>query len=106
MVLKRLSILGTMILAACVPASGPGRDMPSSYYNKVATKAETNAWRAAQRTNTPSAYRAFINSYPRSRYVPAATDRIKSMTKRNPFLPRTIGAGREGGGREGGSRSY
>ena len=34
------------------------------------------AWRSAQRVNTSKAYRGFINSYPRSCYVPAASAKL------------------------------
>lgn len=105
MLLKRLSVLATMILAACVPSTGPGQNAPASQFNKTATRAEADAWRAAQNADTPAAYRAFIRSYPRSRYVPAATERISATAKKSPLSLRNVGAGRERGG-GGASSSY
>lgn len=88
--LRRLSILGSLLLAACVPSLGPAGWAPSGYYNRVATKAETAAWRAAQRANTARAYRAFINNYPRSRYVPMATKKLTIAVTKKPTVVRNV----------------
>src|SRR5262249_29977539 len=40
-------------------------------------------WREAQRVNTAAAYRTFINTYPRSPYVPAATAKLSALVKKN-----------------------
>jgi hypothetical protein len=68
---------------------------PSGYYNKVATRAETAAWREAQRVNTAAAYRGFINRYPRSPYVPAASAKLSALVKKTnpPTLWNVIGEG-------------
>ncbi len=104
MMLRRLSILGSLLLAACVPTQVP-QLQPSGYYNKVATKAETADWRAAQRANTAAAYRAFINKYPRSRFVPAATARLSAIVKKKSPNIRDLTGGGVGGntGASGGS---
>jgi hypothetical protein len=103
MKLRRLSVLGSLLLAACIPTQVPELH-PSGYYNRVATREETAAWRAAQRANTAHAYRAFINNYPRSRYVPAATAKLRSVVKKRPPTIRIFeGAGsNQGGGGRGG----
>ena len=84
--LRRLSVLGSLLLAACVPAQGPGGALygQASCYITPPTRAEAAAWRAAQSTNTARAYRAFINNYPRSCYVPAATDRLSRVVTKKP----------------------
>lgn len=102
--LRRLSILGSLLLAACVPTYVPPLQ-PSGYYNRVATKAETAAWREAQRINTARAYRNFIHQYPRSRYVPAATAKLKAIVNKPPPVIRDVfgsGSGGQGGGMRGG----
>lgn len=106
MMLRRLSILGSLLLAACVPSLGPAGWTPSGYHNKVPTKAEAAAWRATQRANTASAYRAFINSYPRSRYVPAATAKLSAVVKKRPPVIRDVGVRSGGGDRPGSSSPY
>jgi hypothetical protein len=86
MFLKRLSILGSMLLAACVPSQRlPGPQMPANCYNNSPSSSELAAWRAAIRQNTRSAYRAFIRSYPRSCFVPMATAKISAA----PDKPKT-----------------
>lgn len=105
--LRRLSILGSLLLAACVPQVP--QVMPTAYYNKVATKAEANAWRAAQRLNTANAYRTFINSYPRSRYVPMAIERLSVIVKKSPSVVRVLsgsGGGSGGTSSSGGRSGY
>lgn len=102
--LRRLSILGSLLLAACVPNYVPPLQ-PSGYYNRVATKEETAAWRAALRINTANAYRTFIHQYPRSRYVPAATAKLSAIVnRRQPDIRNISGAGNasQGGGMRGG----
>jgi hypothetical protein len=103
MMLRRLSILGSLLLAACVPNYVPPLQ-PSGYYNRVATKEETAAWRAALRINTASAYRTFIHNYPRSRYVPAATAKLSAIVNKQQPIIRNVFGGREsnGGGSRGG----
>jgi hypothetical protein len=88
--LRRLSILGSLLLAACVPGLGPGVAPTISCYTKVPTKAEAGAWRSAQKANTPKAYRAFINSYPRSCYVPAATAKLSSVVTKKKTVVRNV----------------
>ena len=96
--LRRLSILGSLLLAACVPAQWPGSVAPpTSCYNKVPTPVEAMAWRSAQRVNSAKAYRAFINNYPRSCYVPAATDKLSAVVKKPPPVVRVISGGGTGG---------
>ena len=96
---RRLSILGTLLLAACVPSYGPGAlTSTASCFNKAPTKAETTAWRKALTANTAKAYRAFINAHPRSCYVPQATEKLSSVVKRPPSVARDIAGGGSGGG--------
>jgi hypothetical protein len=83
MFLKRLSILGSMLLAACVPSQRlPGPQTPANCYNNSPSTIELAAWRYAVRQNTRSAYRAFINSYPRSCFVPMATAKIANVAEK------------------------
>ena len=89
--LRRLSVLGSLLLAACVPTPGPGNSgLAVSCYDKVPTKAEAAAWRSAQNANSAKAYRAFINSYPRSCYVPAATAKLSTVVTKKPMTVRTV----------------
>ena len=101
--LRRLSVLGTLLLTACVPSLGPGSLTTTiDCFNKPPTKAESAAWRSAQRVNTAKAYRRFINSYPRSCYVPAATAKISAPTQKPPsFLRNIVGGGSAAAGRGG-----
>jgi hypothetical protein len=80
MLLRRLSILGSMILAACVPVAGlKSPTYPANCYNQTPTRPELAAWRAAVKSNTAKAYRSFIRAYPQSCYVPMATAKIASV---------------------------
>ena len=105
MMLRRLSVLGSLLLAACVPTQVPELQ-PAGYYNKVTTRAERADWRATRRADTAQAYRAFINKYPKSRYVPAAIERLKVVVKKKPPTVRRIKESGSGGGAAGGGRSY
>lgn len=83
--LRRLSVLGSILLAACVPATGPGAKDTAACYDKVPSKAEAMEWRSAQRVNTAKSYRKFISLYPRSCYVPMATAKLsKFVDKKAP----------------------
>jgi hypothetical protein len=92
MMLRRLSILGSLLLAACVPFQGPSLAPSSaaSCYNKVPTNAEAMAWRSALRVNTDKSYRGFINNYPRSCYVPMATKKLATAVTRKPVVVRSV----------------
>ncbi len=89
--LRRLSILGSLLLAACVPA---GYNVPpgsaASCYTRPPTQAEAGAWRNARQVNTARAYRDFINAYPRSCYVPAATEKLSALAQRKPVVVRNV----------------
>jgi len=102
--LRRLTVIGSMLLAACVPVRSPA-PLPSGYYNKEATRQETADWAAAQRVNTADAYRAFVNRHPKSRYAPAAIEKIRVIVAiGKPTIRNVARRGVEsGGGRE---RSY
>jgi hypothetical protein len=110
--LRRLSILGSLLLAACVP-QGMGQQQSANCYFKPPTKAEAMAWRSAQRVNTPKSYRKFINAYPRSCYVPDASYKLSTNVPKKPTTVRNVppsggvssGGGGRGGG-TGGGRSY
>lgn len=98
MFLRRLSILGSMVLAACVPWQrnvGPISGAPNCY-DYSPSKTELAAWRAAIRTNTAGAYRSFIKKYPRSCYVAMATARISTTVEKKPVavkkLPKIFGS--------------
>jgi hypothetical protein len=84
MLLRRLSILGSMILTACVPSIGSKPVPPANCYNQTPTRPELAAWRAAVRQNTAEAYRSFIRQYPNSCYVPMATAKIGNVVKQTP----------------------
>jgi hypothetical protein len=89
--LRRLSVLGALLLAACVPQGpGAGSGSTAACSTKVPTKAEAMAWRSAQRVNTAKSYRGFINSYPRSCYVPAATDKLAAVVTKKPVVVRNV----------------
>ena len=110
--LRRLTILGSLLLAACVP-QGMGQQQSSNCYFKPPTKAEAMAWRSAQRVNTAKSYRKFINAYPRSCYVPEASYKLSTTVPKKPTTVRNVppaggvsaGGGGRGGG-TGGGRSY
>lgn len=103
--LRRLSILASLLVAACVPAGGP--NSTANCHNNPPTKAEAMAWRSAQRSNSAKSYRAFINSYPKSCYVPAAASKISGTVQKKPAVvrnvPKTSKPAKEAGG---GSKSY
>ena len=103
--LRRLSVLGSLLLAACVPQGmGVAPSYPLGCYTKVPTKAEAMAWRSAQRVNTAKSYRGFINSYPRSCYVPAATDKLGAVVTKKPTVVRNVPKAKDT--RLGGAKSY
>ena len=89
--LRRLSILGSLLLAACVPQGVGLRPISTTNcYNKAPTKAEATAWRSAQRINTAKAYRGFINNYPQSCYVPAASAKVEAVVSKKPTVVRNV----------------
>lgn len=89
--LRRFSILGSLLLAACVPqGAGVGSSTTASCYTKAPTKAEAMAWRSAQRVNTAKSYRGFINHYPRSCHIPAAADKLGAAVGKKPTLVRDV----------------
>lgn len=96
MFLKRLSILGSMFLAACVPSLRIDSSIlgAPNCYDYYPSRIEQAAWRVTVRHNTASAYRSFIRKYPRSCYVPTATARISTAVQKKPVavrnVPRTI----------------
>jgi hypothetical protein len=94
--LRRLSVLGSLLLAACVPFQGLDLtpSAAASCYNKVPTKAEAMAWRSAQRVNTDKSYRGFINNYPRSCYVPMATKKLSAAVTKKPTIVRNVPSSR------------
>jgi hypothetical protein len=97
MFLRRLSILGSMLVAACVPTQrtyGPTSGAPNCY-NYAPSQTELAAWRATIRANTASAYRSFIRTYPQSCYVAMATARISTAVEKKPpplvrKVPKTV----------------
>src|SRR5690349_11200727 len=91
---RRLSVLGTLLLAACTP-QGPNlsvNSLANCYFN-VPTKAESDAWNAARRANTAKAYRSFIHKYPKSCYAPVATARLTGNLQRTPATIRDLPGG-------------
>src|SRR4051812_35747513 len=106
--LRRLSLFGYLLLTACMPQGyGPAPNTADNCYFKPPTKTEAMAWRSAQRVNTSKSYRKFINSYPRSCYVPAATDKLGTVvTRKQPALVRNVPPADRMGGGTGGGRSY
>ncbi len=94
--LRRISILGTLILASCTP-QGSNMTLASMFSGyRAPTSAETVAWRNAQRSNTDQAYRNFISQYPDSSYVPAATSRLTKSVNRAPVAVRNFGGSERG----------
>lgn len=89
--LRRLSVLGTLLLAACTP-QGPGLSLNTlaNCYTNVPTDAEAAAWRAAQRANTARAYRSFITRYPKSCYAPVASARLGRLVEKKPPVVRNV----------------
>ena len=87
--LRRLSILGSLLLAACVP-QGIGPQQSANCYFKPPTRAEAMAWRSAQRVNTARSYRKFINAYPGSCYVPQASYKLSTTVPRKPTVVRNV----------------
>lgn len=98
MLLKRFSVLASMLLAACVPSQWVGSRTSGApnCYDYSPTKSELAAWRAAIRQNTSNAYKSFIRQYPRSCYVPLATARISTAIEKRPVtirnVPKTVAA--------------
>ena len=99
---RRLSVFGTLLLAACTP-QGPSLSVDSlaSCYTNVPTKAEAAAWNVARRANTAQAYRSFVNKYPRSCYAPVATAKLTGHVERIPANVRDLNGGESRGGRGG-----
>src|SRR3954452_9902295 len=102
---RRLSVLGTLLLAACTP-QGPflSSNSLANCYTNVPTKDEAAAWNTASRANTAKAYRSFVNKYPKSCYAPVATARLTGNVERVPANVRDLqgGESRGGGGGRGG----
>ena len=100
--LRRLSVLGTLLLAACT-TQGPGLSFNSlaSCYTNVPTKDEAAAWSAARRADTAKAYRSFIHRYPKSCYAPVATAKLTDNVQRTPSTARNLPEGESRGGRGG-----
>lgn len=92
MFFKRLSVLGSMLLASCVPSQWVGGRTSTApdCYDYAPTKSELAAWRAAIRQNTSNAYRSFIRQYPRSCYVPLATARISTAVEKRPVTVKNV----------------
>lgn len=92
--LKRISILASVFLAACVPGQRAGVPAPTSTQNCAdpsPSLLERTAWRVAKRQNTEAAYRNFLTRYPRSCYAPLATAQIKKpVTVRKPTVVRNV----------------
>lgn len=83
---KRLTSLLFLAIAACTPQGSVSYTGPECSTSQPApTKAETNAWNRAKRTNTPESYRAFLKSYPKSCYAARAaallSERLKAKAK-------------------------
>src|SRR5262245_12565557 len=98
--LRRLSVLGTLLLAACT-SQGPNLSIDSlaNCYSNVPTREEAAAWSAARRADTAKAYRSFIHKYPKSCYAPVATAKLTDNVQRIPSTVRNLP---EGGGSKGG----
>jgi hypothetical protein len=88
---RRLSVLGTLLLAACTP-QGPGlsKTALSSCVTNAPSSAEAAAWRAAVKNKTAQAYRSFINNYPNSCYTPLATARLSTLVDKKPTVVRNL----------------
>jgi hypothetical protein len=92
MFLKRLSVLGSVLLAGCLPwqrVSGPTTTAPNCY-DYSPSKTELTAWRSAIRQNTANGYRSFIKKYPRSCYVPMATAKISTGVQKTQPKMRNV----------------
>ena len=92
--LKRISVLFSVVLAACVPSMRSNAPAPqaNSCQNAVPTAMEASEWRRAQRVNTRDAYRAFLLKYPRSCYAAFATLKMKRTVQQQPVVVRRMPA--------------
>jgi len=91
--LKRVSVLFSVFLTACVPSWPYLTYAPpnaSSCQNTPPSAAESAAWRRAQRMNTRQAYQAFLARYPRSCYGSSAVARMKTTVQRQPVTTRKL----------------
>ncbi|RJG45625.1 hypothetical protein [Mesorhizobium sp. DCY119] len=92
--LKRFSVLGSVLLAACVPFQRMAAPTPVSRVdtcNPVPFNlAEKLAWHAALKQNTSAAYRSFIKNHPRSCYVPMAKAKMSRAVVAKPVTMRNI----------------
>lgn len=88
---RRLSVLGTLLLAACTP-QGPGVTLSAlaNCYSNAPSDAEASAWREARRADTAKAYRSFVKKYPGSCYVPIATARLSRVVEKKPAVVRNL----------------
>lgn len=87
--LRRLSILGSLLLAACVPMKDLNAPDPRPARMQSAGN-ELADWRHAQRENTRAAYRNFIRRHPKSRFVGIATLRMKTAVAGKPAVRRVM----------------
>lgn len=91
--LKRVSVLLSVFLTACVPSWRPSTPPPpesTNCQNTPPTAAEAAAWRSAQRLNTRESYRAFLGRYPRSCYAASAVSRLKTTVQKKPVAVRKL----------------
>jgi hypothetical protein len=102
--LRRLSILGSLLLAACVPQGGLTPIKAASCALNPPTGPEAMAWRSAKRVNTAKSYRGFINNYPHSCYVPAASAKLGTGVGKNKLVVRDVPKTK--GNRLGTAKSY
>jgi hypothetical protein len=90
--LRRISVLFSVILAACIPTTRSNAPAPqaNSCQNAAPTAIEASEWRRAQRVNTREAYRAFLMKYPRSCYAPFAALKMQRTVQQQPVVVRRM----------------
>ena len=91
--LKRVSVLLSVFLTACVPSfrfPAPPTPEASNCQNTPPSAAESADWSRAQRLNTRESYRAFLARYPRSCYAGTAVSRMKTTVQKQPVAVRNL----------------
>lgn len=89
--MKRLSVLFTVFLTACLPMRVETPPRPAGPCDtQPPTAAEAAAWQNATSRKTRNAYRDFLMSYPRSCYAALATERMRAAPRPAPVTVRRV----------------
>lgn len=98
--LKRVSVLFSVFLTACVPSWTYPPFAPTNARNCQSappSRVESADWRRAQKLNTRQSYQAFLAKHPRSCYGNLAVERMKKGVQRQPVAVRKLNTQSERG---------